>query len=154
MASFRVPVLILLLVTAGCATYQPVELARVKPQENVRLELDAAELGRLIAYSDPGTASVHGRVVAVTSDSVAIVLRTPLSYAQVSVSRSSILGVGLKTVDNRQTFAFSALLVGGVAVLAYLGFDGGGSSVPGEGDGPDEFRPLGFRLPFSLSFGR
>ena len=155
MAKFRLLLFVPLFAAAGCASYQPADISSLQPQEKVRLELEQNELARLIAFADPATRSVNGRFVNEIGDSVAIILQTPLSYMQVSVPRSSIVETRRRVVDNRKTFAFSALMVGGVAVLAAVGFSGGGSDPAGEDPGVDQTRIplLGFRLPFSFSFG-
>ena len=50
----------------------------------------------------------------------------------------------------------TALVVGGAAALAVMGFEGGGRDSIGDDDGVDEtwIPLLGFRIPFSFSFGR
>ncbi len=156
MVKFRPLLLVVLFGAAGCASYQPVEISSLQPSDQVRLELDQAELAKLLAFVDPSTRSVGGRFVNETGDSMAIVVQTPTSFMQVSVPLSSIVQTQLRTVDNRTTFLFSALAVGGVAFLAWKGFEGGGSDRPGDDTGIDETRIplLGFRIPFSFSFGR
>lgn len=155
MPNFCPLLFVVLFAAAGCASYQPAEISSLRPQEKIRLELEQTELARLIAFVDPATRSVSGRFVNEIGDSVAIIVETPLSYMQVSVPRSSIVQTRRRVVDNRKTFMFSALMVGGVAALAVVGFEGAGSDPAGEDPGVDQTKIplLGFRIPFSFSFG-
>ena len=117
------------------------------------MQLQQGELARLLAYADARTQSVSGQFVDETRDSVTMVVRTPLAYSQVSFPRSSIVDLQSRQVDNKKSFLFSAVAVGLVGTLAYMGFEGRqGSLAGGEGQGGDAaLIPL---FSFGLPFGR
>ncbi len=156
MVKFRPLLFVVPFVLAGCASYQPTELSTLQPTDQVRLELDQTELARLLAFANTSTNSVSGRFVNQMGDSVTIVVETPSTFMQVSVPRSSIVQTSRREIDNRKSFFFSALVVGGAAALAVMDFAGGGRDSIGDDTGVDEtwIPLLGFRIPFSFSFGR
>ena len=148
--------LLVVLVASGCVSYMPADLSDLSRQDKVRIELDPAELAELIRFADPATRSVTGRLVNTSADSVAVVLRTPSSYAQVSIPRTSIVQTHKAVSDNRKSFAVSAIIVGGIAALAVAGFQGRDNTPGGDGNGIDEtLIPLiRWRFPFNFGFGR
>ena len=156
MVKFRPLLFVVPFVLAGWASYQPTELSTLQPTDQGRLELDQTELARLLAFANTSTNSVSGRFVNQMGDSVTLVVETPSTFMQVSVPRSSIVQTSRREIDNRKSFFFSALVVGGAAALAVMGFEGGGRDSIGDDDGVDEtwIPLLGFRIPFSFSFGR
>lgn len=156
MTSFRPLFLVVLFAASGCTSYQLAEISSLQPSDHIRLELDQAELGRLLAFVDPAKRTVSGRFVNRMADSVTIVVETPTTFMQVSVPRSSILQTSRRVLDNRKSFFVSVLVVGAAAALALVGFEGGGEDSFGDDTGIDEtlIPLLGFRIPFSLSFGR
>jgi hypothetical protein len=156
MTSFRPLLLVVLFAASGCTSYQPAEISSLQPREQVRLELDQTELARLLAFADPVRRTVSGRFINRMGDSVTIVVETPSAFMQVSVPRSSILQTNRRVIDNRKSFLVSVLVVGVAAAMALIGFEGGGEDSFGDDTGIDEtlIPLLGFRIPFSLSFGR
>ena len=151
MRSLRSLIPALAILVSGCHYYAPAEISTLPPQAKIVVQLDDAELTRLLAYSDPRTRTVSGRFVSEFGDSVQMVVRTPLAYRQVVIPKSSIIDLQLRHVDKRKSFLFSATAVGLVGTLAYLGFEGkGGSLAGGEGQGGDAaLIPLfSFGLPF------
>ena len=64
------------------------------------------------------------------------------SFSQVTLPLASILELERREAAAGRSMLLSAALVGGVAVLAYIGFEGGGSEIPGgDEDGTDQFAP-------------
>ena len=131
-------------------------LGQLPPQDRVRLELDQDQLAQLITYADAQRRSVTGRLVYTTPDSVAVILRTPASYTQVSIPRRSILRMERGKADAKKNVLVSAVVVGGVAALAVAGFEGRDQGPAGDGNGIDEsiVQFLGLRLPFRIGIGR
>lgn len=148
--------LALVVALSGCVQYVPADVSELRPDDKVRLQLEDAELAKLLAFADASDRSVTGRFVASTGDSLSVVLRTPAAYTQVSIPRRSIVRLNRGVPDNRKNFIMSAALVGGVAALAVAGFEGRDQGPIGDGSGIDETRVsfFGFRIPFSLGLGR
>ena len=137
---------------SGCYSYVPTELAAIRPQQNVRVELSDEELVRLRAFADGRAGTVSGDFLGASGDSVSMVVRTPLSYQQVSIPRTSIIQASVRTVDTKKNLIVSAALVGAVGIAAYLGFEGRGGEAGGPGPQPEEsvvpFFSFGLPIPF------
>jgi hypothetical protein len=156
MTKLRSLLLVLTVLSTACVSYVATDVSQVSPQDKVRLELDAEQVNELITFVDPANRSITGRVVNVDTDSLAIVLRTPAAFTQVSIHRRSILGAHVGVADTKKNFIGSLVIVGAVAAIAVKGFQGNGNSRVGDGGGIDETRVpfFGFRIPFSFGFGR
>ncbi len=146
----------LVLVPSACTSYVQTDVADLRPQDKVRLELEDEELAKLIAFADPATRSVNGRVVSSSIDSISVIVQTATAYTQVSIPNRSVVQAERGVADAKKNFIASALIVGAVAALAYAGFEGRQDNSTGDDTGIDESRVelFGFRIPFSLGFGR
>ena len=130
----RPAVLLVLLVSgAGCATYQQARLEDLPPQQRVRLRLAPEELARNISFVSGHQGLISGRFIEVRGDSATFLLTTPTSHQQVRLSLQSILQLERKDPSHSRSILLSAAVVGGVATLAYLGFEGRqGADTPGD----------------------
>ncbi len=108
---------------------------------------------RNIQYAFGGDGFVGGRFIEVRGDSVTLLLTTPTAFSQVAVHRESILSLERRDASNGRSLLLSAAIVGGVAALAYLGFDGGSEGgPPADDDVGDALRPgLLFQIPVGLN---
>ena len=126
-------VLVLLAAGAGCATYQQARLEDLPPQQRVRLQLAPEELARNISFVSGNQGLISGRFIEVQGDSATFLLTTPTSHQQVRLSLQSILQLERKDPSHSRSILLSAAVVGGVATLAYLGFEGQqGADTPGD----------------------
>lgn len=142
----------LVLLSSGCVSYAQTSVAELAPTDRVRIELDDSELPRLLEYVDDRSRSVSGNFVREAGDSVVVVVRAPGAFAQVAIPAAAIVSVERGEVSAAKNIVGSLVIVGGVAVVAVAGFDGGGRDGPDPGDGTEEFRAgsLLFRLPLRL----
>ena len=104
MTKLRSLLLVLTVLSTACVSYVATDVSQVSPQDKVRLELDAEQVNELITFVDPENRSITGRVVNVDTDSLAIVLRTPAAFTQVSIHRRSILGAHGGVADTKKNF--------------------------------------------------
>lgn len=142
------PALLILLV--GCATYRPVGITELPAQQRVRMLLAPNELGRHILFVGGGQGFVNGRFVEVRGDSAVFVLTSSTAHSQVSLPLESILRLERKDASHGRSMLLSAALVGGVATLAYLGFEGEENTGPDPDDDlTDQFVP-GIRVVIPL----
>ena len=150
---FRPAVLLVLLVTgAGCATYQQARLEDLPPQQRVRLQLAPEELARNVSFASGNRGLISGRFVEARGDSATFVLTSPTGYSQVNLPLESILMLERKDPSHGRSILLSAALVGGVATLAYLGFEGKENSGPDpDDDTVDALRPV---IRFVIPVGR
>lgn len=144
------PILMVALATGGCYNYVSTDLPAIEPPEHVRLRLTETGVSGLLAFADARSSSVSGRILAVSPDSVTVVLRTPVAYREAQIPRSAIVEVQERRLDKKKSFLLSAGAVAAVGIAAYLGFEGKNNVPPGEGGEPPEARiPLvRFNLPF------
>lgn len=137
---------------AGCATYRQVGVDELASQQSVRLQLTADELARYLSFASPDRGTVSGRFVDLRGDSAVFVLTTPLAHQQVSIPLASIVVAERRDPDHVRSILLSTAVVGGVATLAYLGFEGNQNTDPdGPGEVVDQFAPV-FRI--VVPFGR
>lgn len=115
------------LAVAGCATYRPAAVEELAPSQRVRVRVEPETLADLVAFAEGAQGQLGGRFVALRGDSVAFRFETPSSYRQVVLPRSAILGLERRESSPARSIAFSAAVVGGIGILAYLGFEGGES---------------------------
>lgn len=95
---------------------------------------------------------MSGRFVELQGDSAIFVLTTPVAHQQVSLPLASIVAAERRDPDHVRSILLSSAVVGGVATLAYLGFEGNQNTDPdGPGEVVDQFAPV-FRL--VIPFGR
>lgn len=142
-----VGILLLLAATgAACATYREVPVGELPSRQPVRLQLTSEELVRHLEFADNMQRHLNGRFVELRGDSAVFLLTTPVAHRQVSIPLSSIVVAERKDPDHVKSILLSSAIVGTVATLAYLGFEGRDSVDP-QGPGPvvDAFRPT-FRL--------
>lgn len=138
--------LLLLAVGAGCVNYREVAVHELPPQQSVRLQLTAEELARHLSFASGNRRTVSGHFVELRGDSATFVLTTPVAHQQVSIPLASIVVAERRDPDHLRSILLSSVVVGGVATLAYLGFEGNQTTDPdGPGDGPDAMVPT-FRL--------
>ena len=125
--------LVATLAAAGCATYRPAVVEDLSPSQRVRVRVEPEILADLVAFAEGAQGQLGGRFIAVRGDSVAFRFETPSSYRQVVLHQSAILGLEQRESSPARSIAFSAAVVGGVGILAYLGFEGresGDDSLP------------------------
>ena len=125
--------LVATLAAAGCATYRPAVVEDLSPSQRVRVRVEPETLADLVAFAEGAQGQLGGRFIAVRGDSVAFRFETPSSYRQVVLHQSAILGLEQRESSPARSIAFSAAVVGGVGILAYLGFEGresGDDSLP------------------------
>ncbi len=138
--------------SVGCATYRQTPLEELSQRQPVRVRLAPEEFVRNVAFASGPQGLVGGRFVEARGDSVTLLLTTPTAFSQVTVHRNSILSLERKETSRRRSLLVSAAVVGGVAALAYLGFEGGSEGEPGPNDSDvDAFRP-GVRLVLPVGF--
>lgn len=128
---------------AGCATYRSATVDDLSPQQRVRIQVEPEVLADLVAFADGPEGSIGGRFVGLRGDSAAFRFETPSSYREVAIPRTAIRGVERRESSPARNVALSVAVVGGIGVLAWLGFegrDGQGDEVPG--DEPDALTPL------------
>ena len=145
---------VLVLLAAGCSTYSRVSIGELPAQQRVRMQLTAEELGRHILFASGNLGYVSGRFVEARGDSAIFVLTSSTAHSQVSLPVESILRLERKDPNLGRSFLFSAAIVGGVATLAYLGFEGQENSGPNpDEDITDQFAP-GIRIAIPLGWTR
>lgn len=136
-------------VGGGCATYQQVTVPELPPQQRVRMRLEAEELARNIAFASGNQGFVNARFVEARGDSAVFVLTSSTGFSQVVLPVEAILQLERKDPAHGRSMLLSVGLVGGVAALAYLGFEGNQGADPGGDEDPiDALVPLiGFTIP-------
>lgn len=146
----RLPGVLLLATATGCATYREVAVQELPSQQQVRLQLTTDELVKHLSFTEGNQGHVSGRFVAVQGDSAIFVLTTPMAHQEVGIPLNSIVVAERKDPDYVRSILLSSAVVGTVATLAYLGFEGNQNPDP-DGPGPvvDSFRPT-FRLVFPI----
>lgn len=139
-------------VGGGCATYQQVTVPELPPQQRVRMRLAAEELARNIAFASGNQGFVSGRFVEARGDSAVFVLTSSTGFSQVALPVDAILQLERRDAAQGRSFLLSVGLVGGVAALAYFGFEGSqGSDTGGDEDAVDALVPL---VRFTIPVGR
>lgn len=131
--SAPVVALVAALSAAGCATYRPAVVEELTPDQRVRVRVEPDVLADLVAFAEGAQGQLGGRFAALRGDSVEFRFETPASYRQVVLPRSAILGLERRETSPTRSIAFSAAVVGGIGLLAYLGFEGeesGDDSLP------------------------
>lgn len=142
----------MLTIGAGCVSHRVVGVDELTSQQSVRLQLTAEELARHLSFADVDRRTVSGRFVELEGDSAVFVLTTPVAHRQVSIPLASIVVAERRDPDHVRSILLSTAVVGGVATLAYLGFEGNQNTNPdGPGEVVDQFVPV-FRL--VVPFGR
>jgi hypothetical protein len=127
----------------GCATYQQVAVTDLPPQQRVRMRLTTEELARNIAFASGNQGFVSGRFVEMRGDSATFVLTSGTGFSQVVLPLESIIGLERKDPAHARSALLSVAFIGGVATLAYLGFEGDqGSETGGDEDPIDALVPL------------
>ena len=138
--------LLILCAGTGCVSYRQVGVDELASQQSVRLQLSAEELARHLSFADVDRRTVSGRFVDLQGDSAIFVLTTPVAHQQVTLPLASIVVAERRDPDHVRSILLSSVVVGGVATLAYLGFEGNQNTDPdGPGEVIDQFAPV-FRL--------
>ena len=144
----RIALLLLVALGAGCATYHQSRIEDLPAQQRVRLQLKPEELARHIAFASGIQGMVNGRFVELRGDSATFLLTTPVAHQQVRLPVESILLLERKDPSHGRSILLSAVVVGGVATLAYLGFEGQqGADTPGEEDSEAFLPAIRFVIP-------
>ncbi len=139
-------------VGGGCATYQQVTVRELPPQQRVRMRLAADELARNIAFASGNQGHLNGRFVEARGDSAVFMLTNSTGFSQVVLPVDAILQLERRDAAQGRSFLLSVGLVGGVAALAYFGFEGSqGSDTGGDEDAVDALVPL---VRFTIPVGR
>lgn len=142
--------LLLLLPGTGCNTYRQVGLAELPAEQRVRMLLTPEELGRHIMFSSGSQGFISGRFVELRGDSAVFVLTSNVAHSEVRLPLESIVQLERKDPNLGRSFLLSTVIVGGVATLAYLGFEGEQNAPPNiDDDLTDQFAP-GFRIVIPL----
>jgi len=126
--------LVLLFCGTGCATYQQARIEELPSQQRVRLRLAPEELARHIAFASGNQGFISGRFIEFKGDSATFLLTTPTAHSQVRLPLESIVSLERKDASQGRSILLSAVLVGGAATLAYLGFEGNENSDPSTDD--------------------
>ncbi|MDE2804960.1 MAG: hypothetical protein OXN18_07425 [Gemmatimonadota bacterium] len=144
--------LLAMIVGGGCATYQQVTVPELPPQQRVRMQLAAEELARNIAFASGNQGYLSGRFVEARGDSAVFVLTSSTGFSQVVLPVDAILQLERRDAAQGRSFLLTVGLVGGVAALAYFGFEGSqGSETGGDEDTVDALVPL---VRFTIPVGR
>ncbi len=143
---------LLIPVVAGCVSHRQVGVDELAPRQGVRLQLTADELARHLDFASGDRRTVSGRFVDLQGDTAIFVLTTPIAHRQVGIPLASIVVAERRDPDHVRSILLSSAIVGGIATLAYLGFEGNQNTDPdGTGDTIDQFAPV-FRI--VVPFGR
>ena len=145
---FALPALLFL--GTGCATYHEARIEDLPAQQRVRMRLAPEELARNVAFVSGNEGLVNARFVDFAGDSATFLLTTPTSHRQVNLPLGSILLLERKEASHARSILLSAGVVGIVATLAYLGFEGDTNTGPDpDEDLTDQFVPgVRFAIPF------
>ena len=141
----------LALACAGCATYRPVTMNDLSPQQRVRVQVEPEVLADLVAFAEGAEGHLSGRFVEMRGDSVAFRFETPSSYREVAMPRSAVLSIAGRASSPTRSVALSAAIVGGVGLAAWLGFEGRSSGDAGDDAETDALVPV---LLFAIPAGR
>lgn len=136
---------------AGCAAYQQAAIADLSPRDRVRIEVDDRELPALVAFAEGPRGRLAGRFVGMAGDSATFRLQNAAGYRTVTLAPASVVFLERREPELARSLILSGAIVGGVGVLAYLGFEGGGQGGDPEPPGSEAFAPLFF---ISLPVGR
>ncbi|MCC6931200.1 MAG: hypothetical protein IT359_19585 [Gemmatimonadaceae bacterium] len=158
------PALVLALASsAGCYSYQPIQLSEISPNTSVRVQLSGMAVEQLRNGKSNEARlledfSVSGAVSRVTGDSVVLSVQTTQSsdamtrpvtfYQPLPLARSDFRSVEVRKLDRKRT-TITSVVLGALAVSAatYAIIHGGESS----GTTPPNGGPNEARVPF-LSF--
>ncbi len=144
--------LLLLTVFTACSTYRQVGVGELPADQPVRLVLAPEELGRHVMFASGNQGHVSGRFVELRGDSAVFVLTSSTAHSQVSLPLESIVQLERKDPNLGRSFLLSGVIVGGVATLAYLGFEGEQNTPPNiDDDFTDQFAP-GLRIVIPLGW--
>lgn len=122
--------LAVLLAGTGCATYHQAVIGELPPQQRVRVRLAPDDLARHIAFASGNQGFIEGRFVELVRDSATFLFTSPTAHAQVRLPLESVLVLERKESSQGRSMLLTAALVGGVAALAYFGFDGSQDTEP------------------------
>jgi len=148
--------LVLPALAGGCYQYAAVESTSAIPASDVRLDLTAAGASALVPTLGRSTTAVEGKMQRVTDSTYVLGVSSTLKRAEddetsftrtlwagesVSIPRSAVAGVELRSLDRRRTIVAASLVtVLGVLAAKVIvhGIGSGGSS---SSDGPPVVSP-------------
>ena len=119
---------LLLLFGTACATYQTARVEDLPSQQRVRMRLAPEELARYISFASGNQGLINGRFIELSGDSATFLLTSPTAHSQVRLPLESIVALERKDASHTRSMLLTTALVGGVATLAYLGFEGSENS--------------------------
>lgn len=148
-------VLVLPVLAAGCYRYAAVEPTGIAPASDVRLDLTAAGASALVPTLGQSTTAVEGKILRVTDSTYVLGVSSTLKRAEddetsftrtvwagesVSIPRSAVAGVELRSLDRRRTIMAASLVtvLGVLAAEVIVHGIGSGGSMP---DGPPVITP-------------
>ena len=147
---------------SACYTYQPIEMADLRPNLDVRTRVSGAEADRLNEFLGSDERVVDGTIDDLTADN--LLLRVSVVTAidrgspggalsqRVEIPRSSVVEVEVKELDRRRTGFMAGTLTAivGILVLRQLNQDQGGGDVIPPPPPPED---RGIRFPIRLLWG-
>lgn len=142
---------------SGCFAYNATELGDIRPGDDVRVRLSAAQFDELEEHLPGQDRVVEGDVVEAGSES--ILLEVPVSTTsdgmrmrslsqRFEIPASGIVEVEHRTLDRRRTWFVGSLaaLVTGIVIYDQLNSDAG-TGIKDGGPPPQESRGFLFRIP-------
>jgi hypothetical protein len=142
------PLMLSLLVTAGCYSYQPIATAPTPPAgEELRVHLNEQGTAELTRYLGPRVVTVDARLLRIEQDSIlalgvsVFTLADGSSYPftgqdPVPVSRTLISSMERRTFSRGRTVVVSTGLVAGLVAIAHAALRTGHVEPGGGGGGP------------------
>lgn len=135
----------------GCATYHPATVEDLAPNHRVRMTVEPQTLADLVAFAQGARGQLGGQFLGSKGDSAVFRFETPASYRRVVLHQDAILELERRESSPVRTVILSAGVVGGIGLLAYLGFEGREDGGDPEPPGPEALVPA---VIFSVPIGR
>jgi len=136
---------------SGCASYHAATVEDLAPNHRVRMTVDPQTLVELVAFVQGQQGQLGGQFLGARGDSAVFRFETPTSYRRVVLHRDAIIELERRESSPVRTVIFSAGVVGGIGLLAYLGFEGRQEGGDPEPPGPEALVPA---FIISVPFGR
>lgn len=156
----RVGLASLLLATAGCYTYHPIQYAQVQPGSRVRAHVTPEEAQRIAEFVGYTTRDLDGQVV--SHDDGSLLLEVPAQTAlggadvrrfvqRVDIPQSSLVEIEQRRLNTAKTFVTigAAAAVASFVVISQFGSNGSGTGAGGKG-GINHSRVPVLRLHFPI----
>lgn len=136
----------------SCATYQPASIEELNPSERVRIQVGPEYLAQYVAFIQGERGQMSARFLGMNADSAVFRLEGGGGYREATLPLSTLLDIERRESKPGRSLLFSAGIVGGVAALAYLGFEGrDDASGDGEPPEPENVIPI---MMFTIPIGR